>query len=105
MRTIYRVQNKEGKGPYKGRKYSRWTERSHDTTKHPNAYQDKKLRKLVKTMKPREFSSYKFGFKSMASLNRWFSKKELQNLKKLGFEVVSLKAKTVILGDRQVLFK
>lgn len=76
---IYRVENEDNEGPYYGTNHhSEWTKRDHNNSpKHP-----------MPTFRAR---NREFGFDSMKQLRRWFSKTELNNLKKLGFRIVKIK--------------
>lgn len=115
---VLRIENSEGKGPYRhieqktmetpeGVVYHTpvWTEKPHvQEFGKPNpendpgfTYQDVK-----------EFNqnrrSILFGFKDMQQLNNWVSKKELEELKKLGFSIVKRKAAEAWDSGLQVFF-
>lgn len=101
---IYRIENKDKKGPYfygtdcwMGRKVHFMSK------KHPSPYQDKLLRNKLRNL---PFLQWRFGFKTMKQLKQWFTEKEIKNLKGYGFQIVKLDIpeKHIIVGDKQVMF-
>lgn len=94
---VWRVQNKEGLGPYMSIDSILWRRRSHDTRRHPEPPEDN-----IPLMEVRE--SWKCGFKTKKQALEWFAKTELVRLERLGFTLQKVEAKRVWRGNRQVVF-
>lgn len=94
--------DKNGKGPYMVRQY--WERGDHDAKKNtPGWMRDKKLYKGMKDIV--DHMVYIFGFESIESLQKWFSKSELKKMKELGYNIYQIKVPKVIYGDAQCVFK
>lgn len=113
--VVYRVQNKEGIGPYgdefidlkksppdgKGQIDLKltWMDKLHTTENgHPPLLTDKGFSQSdIELIERHVFSKhpYVFVFSTMEQLNRWFSQSELSRLSKYGFEVTKIKARRV----------
>lgn len=91
---VYRVENKDGEGPYRGptNDWFNWQTRSHNHL--PTAPSED-----LPTGR-----GWICGFKDKAQLNRWFTKKELLNLRKIGYRVKRISAAKVRRGKYQVVF-
>jgi len=110
---IIRIENKQGEGPYlnkhthKNRAWKKqWMESTHTDSSHPEPFDDEGL---IKHMENPEFflNDYLCAFKNKTQMKKWFSKKEINNLKNLGFEPVeySVSLEDVLIGTHQVLIK
>lgn len=102
FKMVYRIEDKDGGGPYIGRVSSyEWITSSHDGRTHPNLSED--------GFKDRysNYKKYVCGFDSMKSLRMWFSKDELINLGKLGFVINKYKVKNILTGNsgKQIMFR
>ncbi len=111
MATIYRVENKNGDGPY-------WSSRKNmgmdvetdiemlthnfdeNTNKWPNLCHDKGLNRSSSIPNDGEFC----GFISMAQLIRWFRPKLLDGLLKAGYSIVCIDGEIVAQSKKQVIF-
>lgn len=91
---VFRVQNAAGGGPYGWPKYANHTERGYDAENEPGEAPkydfpldaDEDLRNLLAQ------DVVRFGFTSMATLERWF---HVCDLAELGFNVVEVEAERV----------
>lgn len=92
-------------GPYKNGSIE-WTKRNHSfSNKHPNPFDEKGALNKFANSNPKNFKEYICGFESIHQLKQWFTKKEINNLKALGFIIVSYEAKDIKKGQYQVMFK
>lgn len=100
---VYRVEDSEGRGPYRKRAgyVHEWSkdENGHNDYNHPSPYQDG-LPGMW------DMESYICGFKSKAQLKAWFSEEELSNLEALGFSIKTFEVpkSDVKVGGKQVIF-
>jgi len=115
---IYRIENKNGKGPYRGENappLEKWIDRldAHSDSSHPDAFWDEKKSieedsKYISWMilqKPQiPETAFFCGFASLSQLHQWFSLSEIIKLKSLGFNIVQRKARIVFLLEYQVIF-
>lgn len=114
QKTIFRIESKTQRnnlafsGPYdfSGEvEVEDWADEDtdyHGDSNHPEPFDDKKL------SNDPEFEGMKdlfCGFRTLNSLQKWFSSQEIKNLKKLGFEIYSYKSIEYIIGQKQVVFK
>lgn len=105
MRTIWRIQNSQGVGPYHGIGHSDWKAREHSIlTGHPDPYEDLGIASFWRSLGAVEMRDWKFGFQSLEQLERWFCKEELQCLANYGFIPVEVEASHVVSGTHQVIF-
>lgn len=99
--TIYRIQDAEGRGPYKPGFSMRWTDPDADTAARPPYFL--------------EFPDFDFdvlvpgcsgcGFRTMDQLLAWFTPREMAVLSRLGYSIVSMQADTVHAeSSRQLIF-
>lgn len=103
MHTVWRIQNKEGRGPYTSGA-SGWQCRPHSPQNGcPGPYDDAGLAAFWS--KVEGWREYRFGFASLEMLSEWFTPIEIRNLKVQGFEIVELQASEVHFGTHQVLYK
>ena len=96
--TFFRVQNKQGNGPYKGCNESLQFLHHHNNSKlHPMPLHDEGIDRFIE---PDEICA----FESPEQLKQWFTDKELKTLKEeWGFEVVSVSGTLRAKGKYQVL--
>ena len=83
MKTIYRIENKDGYGPYKTCADSPIN--SDEWTNYLNNNPDPYNENLYFTS-----GIHQCGFKTLKQLNKWFSRTELNMLGSLGFYIVKI---------------
>ena len=99
MTKVYRVQNKDGKGPYRNTK--EWSTHDHDSS-----YKTPLPSKDFGSAWYHQEKPVKFGFRTMAQLRGWFTKRELGSLEKLGFTICRLMVEKIVLeSSKQVAFE
>lgn len=95
-KKVYRIQNKDGKGPYVYTVNRSWETKNHNNNSlTPSPKEDGIFDFTFK---------YKFGFTTLIQLHNWFSDKELDNLSNSGFTVHEIKAEKIIEGNKQIAF-
>jgi len=105
LEEIYRIQDKDGNGPYyqmSGHHSGQIRDElkkilgEHSSSNgHPTAFNE-----FLRCSKKEE----KFGFFSMDQLTLWFSNQEIKALEHLGFNIHIVYGKITELGEKQVLF-
>lgn len=100
---IYRVENKEGFGPYTtGSSWSLIDEYEHDLDEylinHPGGYAE-----FTFMLSWEELQKYSFGFESFSSLKKWF-KKDFLTLKKRDFCISTYETEDFFAGKTQAIF-
>lgn len=110
LKTIYRLENAAGHGPYWGLHRDDWTDREHnDRNGCPGPYDDPAIAPIWSSLTHSdEYEQYKFGFASKKQYKRWFLKKEREALKKRGFKLVEInprQCEDILISDYQVVFK
>ena len=93
---VFRVQNKNGVGPYLTAK---WLATKHDADFNlwPTPYRD---RTFGRDIKPSE----RCGFINEAQLHNWFSDDELRQLSNEGFIPVVVEGEITAMSENQILF-
>ena len=96
MNTIFRIQNKNGNGPYVNQNLSCL---ANDTScsGHPAPYADEGIDRLA-------MYKERCGFHSIQQLKEWFNVQTLFELKKHGFDIVEVQGKITARGKKQILF-
>lgn len=98
---IYRIQDKEGRGPFKPGFSRKWVEMRVD---HEN------LRPWFEEFGPVQEQivygeSSGCGCRSLKQLKRWFTKREFRKLKKYGYNAVKMKVERIVAeSDLQCVF-
>lgn len=94
---IYRVENREGLGPYRNTDWQPW-EHGNALT-HPCPRFDKGLNYIK--------SCEKCAFKSYRQLRDWFTKEELAELKTMGYDIIKLEVdrKLIRFGKKQIVYQ
>ena len=108
---IYRIQDKDGRGPYKPGMSIKWCdEEGHYSGDYTN------LPPFMDEFGPSVLDELNLiisvsggacgcGFRSMEELHNWFSPTELERLKALGYSIVRIEAKKIIRSShRQTVF-
>jgi len=100
---VYRVQNKDGQGPYNSSHI--WRSIPHIKENNRPTPCEENLGDILFMMK-KEFGGKNvlFGFTKLTNLRKWFTKKELENLKEIGYVIYKFKAKEITEGERQCIF-
>ena len=103
---VYRMQNKMGMGCYaSGLRH--WQTRDHrcSNPNTPGPYYDLLILEEWEYMDETEMEEYRFGFKNLNQALAWFScPEEVENLRRIGFTLKRVRAESVIVGDKQVIF-
>lgn len=102
---VYRVENSEGLGPYRGHG---WHPTRHmDKVTHPNPNWDEGMvEEWHRRVGNHYDSQYVFGFESMDQLNAWFNDQEMSDLMVFGYSIVAFEVadSDVIIGRKQLAF-
>lgn len=109
---VWRVQNKEGEGPYAGLGDPLlWSKESHcKENGHPGPHDDEIYSQHMRRYKarlpthPYMFDDFKYGFITAKQLRKWFSKEELKKLRKLGYRPQKVRARYTIASHFQCAF-
>lgn len=108
VKTIYRIEDERGYGPYVAHNQSNWADSAHtgDDVIHPGPDKDLSIfSKVIWYLKTPELI---FGFKSIDQINDWFTSDERRKLFSLGYNVVRIKVKYspfhFLMGKKQVVF-
>lgn len=109
---IYRIQDADGRGPYKPGMSIKWCDKDDghykaDFTNLP-PFMDEfgpsildELNVIISV----SGGACGCGFRSMEQLNNWFTPTELERLKELGYRIVKIEAKKIIRSsDKQTVF-
>ena len=100
--TIYRIQDAEGRGPYRPGFAHRWTDPDAPTSsRQPFFFEFPDLD--IARLDPGRSGC---GFRTMDQLLRWFTPFERQKLAALGYAVVSMEADEILAeSEYQLVFK
>jgi hypothetical protein len=101
---IFRVQDIEGRGPYKPGFSHLWTN-AHHHERNPSIFEDFKISPVE--LKKFLFHSENAGcaFRSQQSLKDWFQLSERLRLEEMGYFIVSMLVDRIVLeSDRQLIF-
>ena len=98
---VYRVQDAEGRGPYRPGMSSRWVDEN--DIPPPPTWIAEFGEGVMQKLRPGEFVGC--GVRNLAQLSKWFSETEMPRLRALGYKLVVLNAER-ILGEspNQVVF-
>lgn len=103
--VIYRVENKDGIGIYKGGHYLNSGLNWNDGN-HPSIWANcGDISRFVSKLDYTEMKDYHVGCSSIDQLKHWFYDEiKLECVVKMGYQIKVLSVKTVICGVNQVLF-
>lgn len=100
VQTVYRVQDAEGRGPYRPGFSHTWKDPEHDF-RNPSIFDD------FPTFNPRRLPNgfaYGCAFRTIGHLTDWFSSRELGRLALMGYRVVQIDVENIIAeSPRQVI--
>lgn len=103
MRTVYRMENKYGRGPYTPNPGFSWEDTVHTSENgHPAPQNDSFSKKVI--LELYNLHRLKCGFATMEQALNWFSPSEIQRLRSKGFNLKKVLASRVYEGTFQVLF-
>lgn len=100
METIFRIQDADGRGPWRPGLPRRWVDDS--TTAQPPALFEEfpNWKELLKNG-----CHHGCGCRSIEQMRRWFTKSELWKLRRLGFAIVTMDVDEIIAeSDDQIIF-
>lgn len=101
--TVYRVQDAEGRGPYRPGFSHRWVDEDHDRNPPFMVEFNWPLSSVPGRWLPGEHGGC--AFRTLDALYRWFSPSECRRLDALGYSVVSMTADRIIAeSDKQLVF-
>lgn len=100
IKYIFRVENKEGIGPYKGMfNYdTKWADKTHNDNdlQYPTPYTE-----FNESIQSDEYCA----FNSYVQLKNWFSRSEIEKMKSYGYKVRRYRAKITRVGRKQIIIK
>ena len=100
-RQLYRIQDREGRGPWRPGFSSQWIDPNKDDSLCPPMMQDfPEFRRLINRAIGRGFLHYGCCVAGIAGVHRWFTPAEMNRLRGFGFELVDASALTVICESR-----
>ena len=98
---IFRVQDREGRGPFKPGMTLKWLDKNKDISQLPAGQEFADLYSGL----DRKKLHYAFGCDTLDQLMKWFSLAELSKLRGLGYQVVKMRADEIIATSKtQLLF-
>ena len=103
---IFRVQDKDGRGPYKPGMSIKWADkdmghyRGKLTNLPPFMDEFPGIVEEITDMYDKQGGAFGCGFTSLEQLDRWFSKAEQQRMKTLEYHMVKIKPKKIIRSSK-----
>lgn len=106
MTKIYRIQDADGRGPYKPGFSDCWVDPDNDGRNCPQEIPPKQLRDMIRLAASKGWGvNFGFGFRTMDQLGRWFTPTERIKLATLGYCAVEMEVDVIIAEtESQVLF-
>ena len=103
MEVIYRVQDKDGRGPWKPGFSKRWVETREDHDNLPPWGEEFGLSKVLNQLLCGEHAGS--GCRTLDQLRRWFTASEYQTLLVYGYRAVRMEVNRVLAeSDKQLVF-
>jgi hypothetical protein len=101
--TVYRIENKEGIGPFKGSGLSGSTLGWCDYENHPSPYFDS----IISDIWTDSYHLFFVGCESLTQLKNWFPYRRLVEdlVNNKGFSIKSIEVSSAHIGRAQVIFK
>jgi hypothetical protein len=112
MKTVYRIENAEGKGPYNTTWFAIDDQQKtvncgklmldHADAEHPSPFNDDNLTYSIYE----EFRKYVCGFDSMEKLNNWFSNYWQRTLASINYTIHTYEVpdENIVYGEYQIMF-
>lgn len=101
MKTVvYRIQDKEGRGPYRPGFSHRWTDESVDESTRPAFYVEFGMDVLNKALVGQSCGC---AFRSIAQLKQWFTGLEIHRLYSLGYAITKMEVDDVLAESEKQL--
>ena len=99
METVYRIQNREGDGPYRSLGSTDWMTSDHDLERgidrNPAPFEDFGM-ETWKPMVDLHSDRLLFGFRTLKQLKKWFNKTERKRLVTYGYKVYQLQVNRIV---------
>jgi hypothetical protein len=94
MKTlIYRIQDKDGRGPYKPGMSAQWADKDRDESTRQPFYYEFGMDVIKKAIYGQSIGC---GFRTIKQLRAWFSDSERAMLRSLGYNIVTLEADNIL---------
>lgn len=101
MKTlIYRIQDKDGRGPYKPGMSEQWVDQDRDESTRPPFYSEFGLHVLQKAIYGQSCGC---GFRTVKQLRAWFSDRERAMLRSIGYNIVTIEVDAILGESRNQL--
>ncbi len=98
---VYRIQDAEGRGPFRPGVSSQWVDKN--DLLPPPTWMGEFGGHLMKELRPGEFAGC--AVRELAQLSKWFSPTEMPRLRALGYRLVALHADRILAqSPNQVVF-
>lgn len=113
MPIVYRIQDEDGRGPWRTGFSKKWVEKREDNSNlltiygdfRDSFYDDEELFELF-IMRIMSHSFYGSGCESLVKLRRWFTESEYNTLKNYGYNCVELDVEKILLSSEiQCIFE
>lgn len=108
MHTIYRIEDANGDGPYRGTMQSKYGSGIHRDGDHPNLYTDMPMYRALPAWASKEDThNFHCAFASRRAITKWFTGPQLVYLINRGFTIKKIRVKKIIVGlsGRQVFYR
>lgn len=100
--TIYRIQDRQGRGPFKPGMGAKWLDADKDLNTLPAWFQEFGWDLPEKKL---SWEVMGCGFRSLDQLNRWFTESERNRLKRLGYRIVKMNVSRILAeSETQLVF-
>jgi len=100
--TVFRVQDAEGRGPYRPGMSAKWVDRIADERLRPPSFIEFGM-SIINKKKNGE--SMGCGFRTMGQLLKWFSISEIVRMKDIGYDIVEMDVDQIVAeSNRQLVF-
>lgn len=99
-KTVYRLQDSKGRGPYWHEFDEQWQDPQNNHNNLPTPYEENSISERFKS------GFHVCGFKSLKQMGKWFTKKEFREMKKVGLYLVAIEVPEdkIIKGKKQIVF-
>jgi hypothetical protein len=103
---VYRMENKDGRGPYNTIPLEYWVSSDHNDFSHPNPEEDYLGRALSHYKLIHGDQNVLFGCLTLRSIRKWFTFRERRSLRGHGFTIKKVPARVIAIGksQRQCIF-